>query len=147
VFCIQYSAFCILYSVLYVVSFMFCCPNSHRPDGGGRRKREPLSLPHSHPYSPFHRTILALWTYDLYSPVLNAFWCGQIHYKSCGRGYRVLEIETFLGPVKWHQAIRGVPFGPKKFEISRAQLPPTCLSYGFARIKSITYRAVSIRDP
>jgi hypothetical protein len=25
-----------------------------------------------------------------------------------------LEIKTFLGPVKWHRANRGVPFGPEK---------------------------------
>ncbi len=25
-----------------------------------------------------------------------------------------LEIETFLGPVKWHQAVRRVPFGAQK---------------------------------
>jgi hypothetical protein len=25
-----------------------------------------------------------------------------------------LEIKTFLGPVKWHQAIRRVPFGAQK---------------------------------
>ncbi len=30
-----------------------------------------------------------------------------------------LEIETFLGPVQWHRAVRRVPFGPKKVEISR----------------------------
>jgi hypothetical protein len=30
--------------------------------------------------------------------------------------YGALEIETFLGPVKWHQAVRRVPFGaPKKY--------------------------------
>jgi hypothetical protein len=63
VFSILHSLFCILYSVLYVVSFMFCCPNSHRPNGGGKGKREPPSP--THPYSSFHRTILALWTYDL----------------------------------------------------------------------------------
>ncbi len=34
--------------------------------------------------------------------------------------------------------------GPKKVSFSRAQAPPTCPSNGFARIKSIMYRAVSI---
>jgi hypothetical protein len=58
-----------------------------------------------------------------------------------------LEIETFGSPVKWHQDVRRVPFGPKKVEISWAQPPPTCPSNGYARIKSITYRAVSIRGP
>jgi hypothetical protein len=32
----------------------------------------------------------------------------------------VLEIETFLSPVKWHRAVRRVPFGAQKGEISRA---------------------------
>jgi hypothetical protein len=35
--------------------------------------------------------------------------------------------------------------GPTKVEISGAQLPTNCPSNGFARIKSITYGAVSIR--
>jgi hypothetical protein len=33
-----------------------------------------------------------------------------------------LEIESFLGPVKWHRADRQVPFGPKKLEISLSAL-------------------------
>ncbi len=36
---------------------------------------------------------------------------------------------------------------PKKVEISWAQSPPTCPSNGFARIKRITYQALSIRGP
>jgi hypothetical protein len=28
-----------------------------------------------------------------------------------------LEIESFLGPVKWHRADRRVPFGAQKLEI------------------------------
>ncbi len=36
-----------------------------------------------------------------------------------GRGLWALEIESFLGPVKWHRADRRVPFGmgPKKLLI------------------------------
>jgi hypothetical protein len=30
----------------------------------------------------------------------------------------VLEIETFLGPVKWHRAVRRVPFGAQKVDIT-----------------------------
>jgi hypothetical protein len=30
-----------------------------------------------------------------------------------GEGWS-LEIESFLGPVKWHRADRGVPFGAQK---------------------------------
>jgi hypothetical protein len=47
-----------------------------------------------------------------------------------------LEIERFLGPVKWHRADRGMPFGAQKLEISRAQPPPTCQSNGSAGIKN-----------
>jgi hypothetical protein len=34
-----------------------------------------------------------------------------------GGGWPVgpLENETFLGPLKWHQAVRRVPFGAQKF--------------------------------
>ncbi len=45
----------------------------------------------------------------------------QIHYE--GKWERgcagALEIETILGPVKWHQDVRRVPFGSKKIEISK----------------------------
>jgi hypothetical protein len=57
-----------------------------------------------------------------------------------------LDIETFLGPEKLHRAVRRVPLGPKIVEIFRAQLPPTCPSNRFARIKSIMYRTVPIRS-
>jgi hypothetical protein len=43
-----------------------------------------------------------LCTYDLYSPV-----CVHIHYK--GGGGWALDMESFLGPVKWHRANRPVP--------------------------------------
>jgi hypothetical protein len=45
--------------------------------------------------------------------------CGEV-----GGGW-ALEMESFLGPVKWHRADRRVPFGAQKLEISRAQPPPT----------------------
>ncbi len=57
-----------------------------------------------------------------------------------------LRIYTALGPWNrdsfgpcwacWHRAVRQVPFGPKKVEISRAPPPSTCPSNGFVRIKS-----------
>jgi hypothetical protein len=64
-------------------------------------------------------------------------------------GGRALKIETFLGPVKWHRAVRRVPFGAQKVEISRAQPRPTCPwnDLPFAHSKTIRYRAVSIRGP
>jgi hypothetical protein len=47
-----------------------------------------------------------------------------------------LEIESFLGPVKWHRVNSRVLFGAQKTQISRAQPPPTCPSNGSARIKN-----------
>jgi hypothetical protein len=55
-------------------------------------------------------------TYDLYGPVRNVFFFlmradtlrGQVG------GRWALEIESFLGPVKWHRADRRVPFGAQK---------------------------------
>jgi hypothetical protein len=35
------------------------------------------------------------------------------------RGNRALEIETFLGPVKWHRAVRRVPFRAQKSRITK----------------------------
>ncbi len=32
-----------------------------------------------------------------------------------------LEIETFLGPVKWHRAVRRVPFGGQKVESDKQE--------------------------
>jgi hypothetical protein len=56
-----------------------------------------------------------LCTYDLYDPVRNAFDAGSIHY---------------LG--KWDniESLGECHLGPKKFEISSAQPPPTCPSKG-----------------
>ncbi len=39
------------------------------------------------------------------------------------RGGSALEIKTFLGPVKWHRAVRRVPFGAQK---SRDEVNPLC---------------------
>ncbi len=58
-----------------------------------------------------------LWTCDLYDPVCNAFDAGNIHKRGqVGRGW-ALDIETFLGPVKWHWAVRRVPFGAQKSRV------------------------------
>jgi hypothetical protein len=51
-----------------------------------------------------------LCTYDLYGPVRNAFDAGSIHYLGKWKGGWALEIESLLGPVKWHRADRRVPF-------------------------------------
>jgi hypothetical protein len=39
-----------------------------------------------------------------YGPVCNAFEAGSIHYEGKWEGGWAREIETFLGPVKWHRA-------------------------------------------
>jgi hypothetical protein len=46
-----------------------------------------------------------LWTYDLYGPVRNAFDAGKSVTRASGRGLG-LGNRDFLGPVKWHQAVR-----------------------------------------
>jgi hypothetical protein len=63
-----------------------------------------------------------LCTYDLYGPVRNAFYTGSIHYEGQKEGGWALEIETFLGLVKWHRVDRRVPFGAQKI---RDSPPPT----------------------
>ncbi len=58
-------------------------------------------------------------------------------------GY-ALENSIFWGP-KLHSPDGLMHFTrPKKVIITRAQPPPTCPGNGFARIKSITYRAMHI---
>jgi hypothetical protein len=52
-----------------------------------------------------------LFTYDFYSPVLNA-----LMQANPLRG-SALKIETFLGPVKWHRAVRRVPSGAQKSQV------------------------------
>ncbi len=53
-----------------------------------------------------------------------------------------LEIENFLGPVKWHRANRRVPLGAQKTRDFQGPTPPTCPFYGYARIQNITHSAV-----
>jgi hypothetical protein len=65
---------------------------------------------------------------------LNITECTPIHMKimeilrQVGGGW-ALDIESVLGPVKWHRADR-VPFGAQKLEIFRAQPSPNCPSNG-----------------
>ncbi len=58
-----------------------------------------------------------LCTNDLYGPVRNVFdaWISKIT-RASGRGL-AMEIESFLGPVKWHRSKRRVPFGAQKILI------------------------------
>ncbi len=76
-----------------------------------------------------------LLTYDLYGPVCNAFNVGNILRGQVG-GVWALEISTFLGPVKWHPAVRRVPFGAQGQD-SRAQPLSTCPDNGFAASKAL----------
>jgi hypothetical protein len=50
-----------------------------------------------------------LWTYDLYGPVVMLLMRATPLRGQVGGGWN-LEIETFLGYVKWHRVIRRVPF-------------------------------------
>jgi hypothetical protein len=52
-----------------------------------------------------------LWTYDLYGPVRNALDAGNPITWASGIGLGALKIQLFLGPVIWHRAVRGMPFG------------------------------------
>jgi hypothetical protein len=80
----------------------------------------------------------------IYTEPYIMFWmCADPLQGQVGGGW-ALEIETFLGPVKWHQTVRWVHLGPKKVKISKAQPTPTCPSNGIARIKNFTYRAIEI---
>jgi hypothetical protein len=52
-------------------------------------------------------------TCDLYSPVHNVLDACISITREVGGDWD-LEMESFLGPVKWHQADRRVPFGAQK---------------------------------
>jgi hypothetical protein len=66
------------------------------------------ALVHKTTYAPMniHYTALCIMFWMRAYPLL-----GQM-----GRGW-ALEIESFLDPVKWHQADRQVPFGAQKHEM------------------------------
>ncbi len=61
--------------------------------------------------------VLTIYAPMIYTEPYIMFWMrayplrGQV-----GRGW-ALEIESFLGPVKWHLADRRVPFGAQKTQI------------------------------
>ncbi len=74
---------------------------------------------------------LAIYAPMIYTPQKVIFLMPADPLRGQVGGGWALEIETWA--LKWQRAKGRVPFGPKKVEISRAQLPPTCPSYGFAR--------------
>jgi hypothetical protein len=51
----------------------------------------------------------------IYTAPYVMFWMRADQLRGQVRGGWALEIETFLGPVKWHRAVRRVPFGAHKF--------------------------------
>jgi hypothetical protein len=67
-------------------------------------------------------------TFDLYGPVRNAFDAGSIYYEGKWEGGWALEIDTFLGPVKWHRADRRVPFGGPKESSRRGLVNHSCIN-------------------
>jgi hypothetical protein len=60
-----------------------------------------------------------------------AFDAGSIHYLGKWDGGWALEIETFLGPVKWHRADRRVHFGAQKSRDFQGPNPNQLLSNSF----------------
>ena len=56
----------------------------------------------------------------IYTALCIMFWMRAYPLRGQVGGCWELEIEMFLGPVKWHSANRRVPFGAKNLEISRA---------------------------
>ncbi len=59
----------------------------------------------------------------IYTALYVTFWMrADLLQGHVGGGWD-LEIETFLGTVKWHQAVRRMPFGAQKVEISRVLTP------------------------
>jgi hypothetical protein len=60
------------------------------------------------------------------------FWMRAYLLRGQVGGGWALDIASFLGPVKWHQADRRVPFGAQKTR--DFQPPPTCPRNRYARI-------------
>jgi hypothetical protein len=58
---------------------------------------------------------------DIYAPMIYTALCIMFLMRAdtlrgdVGGGW-ALEMQSFLGPVKWHQDERRVPYGPKKFK-------------------------------
>ncbi len=98
----------------------------------------------------FMNYILAIYAPMIYTAPCIVFLMRADPLRGQMGGGWALEIERFLGPLKWHQANRRVPFGAKKLEISMDQPPHTCLSNGSACIKNpyvqrhINHRCIGI---
>ncbi len=55
--------------------------------------------------------ILAIYVHMIYTAPCLMFWMRAGPLRGQVGGGLALEIETILGPVKWHRAVRRVPFG------------------------------------
>jgi hypothetical protein len=73
------------------------------------------------------RTVLAIYGPMIYTALyVMLLMRANLLHGQVGGGW-ALEIRTFLGPVKWHRAVRRVPFGavPYQSEVHR-QLTSLC---------------------
>ncbi len=77
-----------------------------------------------------------LWTYELYGTVRNGFDAGKSTARASGM-WLGPGTEIFWGPVKWHQAVRRVPFGAK-IVVSRGWGCAVCIGGGGGDSSDIT---------
>jgi hypothetical protein len=64
--------------------------------------------------------VLAIYASMIYTAPCVMFLMRAVPLRGQVGGDWVLEIETFFGTVKWHRAVRRVPFGAQKSYTSRA---------------------------
>ncbi len=60
------------------------------------------------------KDIIAIYAPMIYTALCIMFWMRAYPVRGQVGGGWALNIESFLGPVKWHQADRRVPFGAQK---------------------------------
>ncbi len=65
------------------------------------------NLPHNIILPGNFVSISYLWTYYIWYGLVRNLLMLAIHYEGKWDG----EIDTFLGPVKWHRVVRRMPFG------------------------------------
>jgi hypothetical protein len=84
-----------------------------------------------------------LWTYDFTAPICNVLEAGKSIIRASGRGL-ALEIETFLGSVKWHRAARKASaiWEPKKSRFPGPIPLPLVLVMDLPASKALRTRAV-----
>ncbi len=62
----------------------------------------------------FQRRLLTIYEPTIYTALCIMFWMSAYPIQGELGGDWALEYLSFLGPVKWHQANRQVPFGAQK---------------------------------